>query len=241
MEILSKHITPGALYDSDEQCNEPKVPDQAQNLVVSDLVAWASSPLSLQNAIKFVFGPAGSGKSTMARALCERLEKKELLAANFFFKWPHPDLGRRGLLIPTITYQLCMAIPAMQQHVAGSIQHDPAVLHRNLEKQLRQLIIQPFLKLKQQELPQGPLVIVIDGLDQCDDQTMQTYILRIFRDAVRTAGLPVRLLVFSRTVPCLMDVVAGIDVVGTLGLRLKLRPVHVSSSNLQVQIFGRCM
>ncbi|KAF9035144.1 hypothetical protein BJ165DRAFT_1314170, partial [Panaeolus papilionaceus] len=115
----------------------------------------------------FVFGPAGSGKSTMARALCERLEKKELLAANFFFKWRHPDLGGRGLLIPTITYQLCMAIPAMQQHVAGSIQHDPIVLRRNLEKQLDQLIIQPLLKLKQQELPQRPLVIVIDGLDQC--------------------------------------------------------------------------
>ncbi|KAF9029744.1 hypothetical protein BJ165DRAFT_1321514, partial [Panaeolus papilionaceus] len=118
----------------------------------------------------FVFGPRGSGKSTMARALCRRLAKKELSAVplSFFFKQQHPDLGRRRLLISTIAYQLWKTMPAIRDNLELAIRNDPAFIRFNLETQLDQLIIQPLLRLKlEHKLPEGPVVIVLDGLDQC--------------------------------------------------------------------------
>ncbi|KAF9029961.1 hypothetical protein BJ165DRAFT_1011459 [Panaeolus papilionaceus] len=215
MEGLNRHVAPGASYKSDEQYNEPKLPDEAQALILDYIEALISSPPSPQSSIEFVFGSERSGNSTMARALCERLAKKDLLAANFFFKHQHSDLGRRGLLIPTITYQLCRALPAMRRHVELVIQDDPLFIHANLETQLNQLIVQPLLRLKlDNDLPDRVLVVVFDGLDECDDEAAQTYILRIFWGALSTAELPVRLLVFSRPIPHLVDAISGMDIVG---------------------------
>ncbi|KAF9030507.1 hypothetical protein BJ165DRAFT_1328397, partial [Panaeolus papilionaceus] len=138
----------GASYNSDKQYNEPKLADEVQALILQDLEAWASGPLSSQNPIKFVFGPAGSGKSTMACALCEHWAKKEFLAANFFFKQQHPDLGRRRLLISNIAYQLWKTIPALRSHIEFAIHNDPTFIHLNLETQLDQLIVQPLRKIQ---------------------------------------------------------------------------------------------
>ncbi|KAF9033381.1 glycosyl hydrolases family 11-domain-containing protein [Panaeolus papilionaceus] len=216
MDILVRHIARGASYDSDEQYNKRKLLDDYHALMLNELEASASRPLSSEDAVQIIFGPRGSGKSTLARALCERLAKKDLLAANFFFKRGHSDLGRRGLLISTIAYQLCKTIQATRSHIELAIYNDPAFIDSNLAVQLNQLIVQPLRKIRLEgDLSERPFAIVIDGLDQCEGRDAQAYILRTFAEAFHTAELPVRLLVFSRAVPHLMDVVAGMNVVGT--------------------------
>ncbi|KAF9030505.1 hypothetical protein BJ165DRAFT_933938 [Panaeolus papilionaceus] len=215
MEILVRHIARGASYNSDERCKKRTLLDDYQALMLNELEALASRPLSSEDAVHIIFGPGGSGNSTMARALCERLAKKDLLAANFFFERGHPDLGRQGPLISKMAYQLCQTIQATRSHIELAVYNDPA-FESNLAGQLNQLIVQPLKKIPLEGgLPERAFVIVIDGLDQCDDRDVQAYILRTFAEAFLAAELPVRLLVFSRTDPYLMDVVARMDVVGS--------------------------
>ncbi|KAF9033787.1 hypothetical protein BJ165DRAFT_1598658 [Panaeolus papilionaceus] len=215
MEILVRHIARGASYNSDERCKKRTLLDDYQALMLNELEALAARPLSSEDAVHIIFGPGGrSRNSRMAQALCERLAKKDLLAANFFFERGHPDFGRQGPLISTMAYQLCQTIQATRSHIELAVYNDPA-FESNLAGQLNQLIVQPLKKIRLEGgLSERTFVIVIDGLDQCEDRDAQAYILRTFAEAFHTAKLPVRLLVFSRTDPYLMGVVAGMDVVG---------------------------
>ncbi|KAF9030512.1 hypothetical protein BJ165DRAFT_1397268 [Panaeolus papilionaceus] len=215
MEILVRHMARGASYNSDERCKKRTLLDDYQTLMLNELEALASRPLSSEDAVHIIFGPGGSGNSTIAQALCQRLAKQNLLAANFFFERGHPDLGRQGPLISTMAYQLCQTIQATRSHIELAVYNDPA-FESNLAGQLNQLIVQPLKKIRLEGgLSERALVIVVDGLDQCQDRDVQAYILRTFAEAFHTAELRVRLLVFSRTDPYLMDAVAGMDIVGT--------------------------
>ncbi|KAJ6601967.1 hypothetical protein DFH09DRAFT_884271, partial [Mycena vulgaris] len=68
--------------------------------------------------------------------------------------------------------------------------------------QFRRLILEPF----QQTTPLGFLpVILVDGLDECDDHRAQQQILCLFIDAIRAKQLPIILLICSRPEPHLRE------------------------------------
>ncbi|KAJ7257047.1 hypothetical protein C8J57DRAFT_1185914 [Mycena rebaudengoi] len=69
--------------------------------------------------------------------------------------------------------------------------------------QFKRLILEPF----RQAGPLGILtVIVLDGLDECEDHTIQQQILRLFLDTLRGTHLPIRMLICSRPDPHLREV-----------------------------------
>ncbi|KAJ6602090.1 hypothetical protein DFH09DRAFT_900200 [Mycena vulgaris] len=68
--------------------------------------------------------------------------------------------------------------------------------------QFRRLILEPF----QQTAPLGfRPVIVVDGLDECNDQRIQQQIICLFINAIREKQLPIRLLICRRPEPHLRD------------------------------------
>src|SRR6202000_2303283 len=66
------------------------------------------------------------------------------------------------------------------------------------ELQFQRLIVEP---LKQAPTPEMLPVLVLDGLDECEDYRTQQDILRLFIDAIHVHGLPIRILISSRPEP----------------------------------------
>ncbi|KAJ7857642.1 hypothetical protein B0H14DRAFT_3085174 [Mycena olivaceomarginata] len=74
-----------------------------------------------------------------------------------------------------------------------SVETDPSLVDKSLSIQLQRLIVDPWL----QSGSTCPLVIIIDGLDECKDRNVQQQILCLIGDAVRGQRLALRFLIAS--------------------------------------------
>jgi hypothetical protein len=67
---------------------------------------------------------------------------------------------------------------------------------KSMVVQLQTLIVDAFKYLS--PLPQRSYLIIIDGLDECDDKEIQQSILRLLRETITVHKLPLRFLIGSR-------------------------------------------
>ncbi|KAJ7445941.1 hypothetical protein B0H11DRAFT_2249117 [Mycena galericulata] len=188
---------PGDDEDSDWDGNEQSESESEDGNVDVD---WsvADKPSS---GILWLHGPAGSGKSAIAQSLCQQLQGEGLLGGSFFFTRGHPSRGTASKLFPTIAYQLALAHPELNHTISQTVEKDPAIVHRTLSDQLRSLIIEPCRNVPLTR----PVLIVIDGLDECEDQDIQQEILRSIGCAMQHP-LPAMFFIASRPEPHIGEV-----------------------------------
>ncbi|KAK6991819.1 NACHT domain-containing protein, partial [Favolaschia claudopus] len=137
---------------------------------LSSLKSWAYD--NTCNTL-WMHGPAGTGKSSIARSFCQELAMDKNPGANFFFK--RGDFSRESArgLFPTLAYQMAIHSKEFGNAVATVMQKDPSVVSKTLAAQFQKLIIEPW----NIAMPSEDMVIVIDGLDECCSEGDQQEIL----------------------------------------------------------------
>jgi hypothetical protein len=164
--------------------------------MLEDLWKWTTSS-EYNMGIFWLYGPAGAGKSALAQSLCEKLDGEGRLGGSFFFKRGHPSRGTGNRLFPTLAYQLALCLPELKEAIPQIVEGNPSIIDRALSLQLQKLIIEPC----RQKIRGRTLVIVIDGLDECEDQNIQQEILCSIGSVMHAGPLPLRFLVASRSDP----------------------------------------
>ena len=153
--------------------------------------------------ICWLSGPAGSGKSAISHAIAELYTAKGRLAADFFFFRGAGNRSKIAGLIPTLAYQLSVSRPATKSLVLKQLENDPDIFHKSHKHQLMKLIIEPIRATTKSPLSfllrAKPLVIVIDGLDECDDKpAMAELVTAIVDTLLGDPQLPLRIFMTSR-------------------------------------------
>ncbi|TFK23522.1 hypothetical protein FA15DRAFT_670443 [Coprinopsis marcescibilis] len=173
MSILRQYVAADAMYDADIRFDAPRCTEGTRKAVQEDFMTWAQLPildLALEQLrlLLWMTGAAGTGKSAIFQTIAEKADKQNLLAASFFFSYKYP--ARDGMLIPTLTYQIAVKIPAIQEYLGIAITSDPFIFSKALEKQLDVLIIEPLTRVLEKDPSAAvgwPKLIIIDGLDEC--------------------------------------------------------------------------
>jgi uridine kinase len=130
-----------------------------------------------------LYGPAGAGKSAILQSLAEQCYSLEgHFGGSFFFSRGKPGRNQGHFLFSTIAYQLATNLPYLQAHINSAMQANPALYTKSMVVQMHSLIIDSFQKLSE-SIEHTPIVIV-DGLDECDDHETQQLILEIIYEAV---------------------------------------------------------
>jgi hypothetical protein len=151
-----------------------------RNAVLEEIESWTSdfdaSPVYWLN------GLAGTGKSTIARTIAERIFADGRLGASFFCSRDFED--RRGLryIFPTLAFQLAHKYPDFRSAFVPLLQSNPDIVHEPLYNQMELLIIEP---LSSSDIS---TVIVVDALDECVDEEPQSAILSVMGRLVE--GIP---------------------------------------------------
>ncbi|CAE7070896.1 unnamed protein product, partial [Rhizoctonia solani] len=167
--------------------------------ILEDSATWSEDPDLAK--VYWMNGMAGTGKTTIAYSLCERLEAGKQLAASFFCTRTSPECREAKRIIPTIAYQLARRFTPFRYSLCQQLKQDPDISTGQLSDQFDLLLKQPLLAAK--DKLSNTLVIVVDALDECSD----SHIVELFLDLLfrSVMELPVKFFVTSRPEPAIRN------------------------------------
>jgi hypothetical protein len=110
-------------------------------------------------------GLAGTGKSTVARTVCESLGGR--LGAAFFISRNSLERRKSVRILNSLVYQLACCDSDMRSCICAALRDDPDLAGASLNKQLLSLVVDPLRK-RTDALEQT--VLVVDALDECDKE-----------------------------------------------------------------------
>ncbi|KAJ3570592.1 hypothetical protein NP233_g4300 [Leucocoprinus birnbaumii] len=161
---------------------------------------WLEDATHRSTLLIWLTGPAGAGKTAVAQTFAESCLEVGRLGAVYFFSSLNQRAGHEGV-ISTIAYQLARKHPGYMNQITEILSEDPSIPESVLETQFRKLIAEPFAKLPPMK---EPLVIVIDGLDECKSKRAQRdliWLIGKYATSDRNASPSLMFLVCSRTEP----------------------------------------
>jgi len=118
-------------------------------------------------------GLAGTGKTTIAQTIAERVFAAGQLGASFFCSRDYSDQSDLHFIFPTLAVQLARKCTEFRSTFIPLVRSDPGVAHESLHNQMKKLIVEPL------EKSAVSAVIVIDALDECKDDEPASAILSV--------------------------------------------------------------
>ena len=142
-------------------------------------------------------GVAGSGKSAVAHSIARLYDGQKRLGSSYCFS--RTDVAHRNPtnLFTTVARDLSYRDPQYKAALSQVLKDDQALcMSQSPMEQLERLIIKPCQDLH----AIGPLVIVIDALDESGDPTSRQHILRALSEKIAKNTLPshLRFLITAR-------------------------------------------
>jgi hypothetical protein len=131
--------------------------------LLANIYEWFQNTESSSERVFWLNGLAGTGKTTVARTIADRAHTQGCLAAAFFFSRNIAATRAPAAIIPTLVYQLAQYQPSFRSHICSAIASDKDVRDRAVAAQSRSLLND----LSTLNVPNGPLLVVLDALDEC--------------------------------------------------------------------------
>ncbi|KAF8872373.1 hypothetical protein BD779DRAFT_1805561 [Infundibulicybe gibba] len=193
---MKDNIQTAAFHDSSARREISRCHPNTRKVTLKTISDWIKNPAS---HCLWLNGPVGAGKSAIAYTVAEQSRVDRTLGATYFFTkgstsgpaWGAPPL------FSTIAYQLMLVFPGLDEHLWAVIHADHTIFERSLSVQLEKLIVQPLLRLVNKS---ASAVVVVDGLDECDGDSIQGEIVRLIL-GLKEHSLPLLFLISSRPEP----------------------------------------
>ncbi|KIJ91544.1 hypothetical protein K443DRAFT_478327, partial [Laccaria amethystina LaAM-08-1] len=144
--------------------------------ILDDIITWAKNTSPGSPNVYWLFGQAGSGKSTIAYSVARRFEfagdpnDTIILGGNFFCSRQFEETRLSKCIIRTVVHHLALKCRAFADQLSDA---DFETVNRDVRAQLENLLIAPWQASKRDRCP-DPLnppphyLIVIDALDEID-------------------------------------------------------------------------
>ena len=144
--------------------------------VMNEIECWTED--FDKSPVFWLNGLAGTGKSTIAQSISQRMFADGRLGASFFCSRGFEDRSNLKLIFPTLAIQLARKYPGVRSSLVPLLQSDPDVVHESLQEQMHKFIVEPLLSAG------VSTVIVIDALDECKDDNPESAILLVLGQLV---------------------------------------------------------
>jgi hypothetical protein len=188
--------------------------------LLADIMSWAESPTS--PVVFWLNGLAGTGKSTLARTMCERLAEKGLLGASFFMSRQVEERRHAPNVLRTLAHQFSRHQPAFFDAISATLRDSPELaLSESLQKLTTELLVKPAGVFA----VNTGLLIVIDAMDECSEDRSGRpggELLPILLRGLQKLSGRVKLLLTSRAEP----EIARMFELATLGTQQRVMQLH---------------
>ena len=180
------------MRDSADRDPPPRCHPGTREKVTEDIVRWIEEP-NPSSTVLWVNGRAGVGKS----ALMQKIAELGLVyfGGCFFFRRGTPGCNVKDHLFSTLAYQLATNVDGMLEPVDRAVMQDFSLPKMSAAVQLKRLITDPIRLLP---IPFRSTIIIIDGLDECEDVNSQRDILTLIAQVTMDPDVPIQFIIASR-------------------------------------------
>ncbi|KAF7548859.1 hypothetical protein G7Z17_g6795 [Cylindrodendrum hubeiense] len=186
----------GATFDSHAEEHNPTCLPNTRTDLLRQISEWAEDPHA--EAIFWLNGMAGTGKSTISRTVARSFAQSGLLGASFFFKTGEADRGGLSHFFTTLAAQLVKKEPTIAPKIKAAIDIDPQIVGKVVQEQFEKLILEPLSSIAGDGEKPKTLVIIVDALDECDRDEDIRLIITLFSQAKTLQPSQLRIFVTSR-------------------------------------------
>ncbi|KAF5327180.1 hypothetical protein D9619_004392 [Psilocybe cf. subviscida] len=207
--LLLSHSATAGLLDAAERFDAPKCDEGTRTSMLREMKNFVQQ--GGPSSVFWLHGPAGIGKSALAQSLALSLKDEGDHAASFFFSRTAPGRNDGNQLIVTLACQLALSIPAIKPLLAKVVKENPLMFSATNAIKMQALIVDPINQLHKMsrwkprllarrivKRKLHPRLILVDGLDECNDPRVQQDLLICIGNAVRQLSLPFRFVIASR-------------------------------------------
>jgi len=173
--------------------------------LLKEIVDWINDFEKDTRRIFWLHGLAGTGKSSIAHTVAHRFQQLERLGSCFCFDRSEMAERRHQKVFSTIAQDLANRDPSLRKQLTTVVRTSAALKNTtDILQQWEELIMKPARALAQAIM--GPIVIIVDALDESGDPASRRVLLKILGNAIpesRITDLPpnLRILLTSRPLP----------------------------------------
>lgn len=164
--------------------------------ILKFVTEWLMTPSPDQNAL-WLYGVAGSGKSTISTTVAQYFFDIHRCGAFLFFDRNNPVNSDPAVVIRTLAHQLAQFHPLIRDVISKQIESRPGIATAPIHMQFKGLLCDPLNALLTLH-SQGPIIIVLDGLDECGDASSRKALLKVLSTELSKLPPVFRVLITSR-------------------------------------------
>ncbi|XP_006464109.1 hypothetical protein AGABI2DRAFT_180194 [Agaricus bisporus var. bisporus H97] len=195
MEKLLEKTIPGAAFDSSARDPPPRCHPGTRLAVLARCLDFINNAIGAKK-VRWVVGKAGVGKSAIMQNVADSSFSSEAPGASIFFSINGRNDGAKAII--TLAYQLAASCEPYRALIEYEITRKPSLLQSSLSVQFKKFIIEPFAN---QSLLSSVdrVLIIVDGLDECDKSHTQRELLELIFDYCSAhASSPIVWIIASR-------------------------------------------
>ncbi|KAK6978278.1 hypothetical protein R3P38DRAFT_3119326 [Favolaschia claudopus] len=188
---LLKKLTP-AQYDAAlrDECLEG-----TRREILTEIVEWLSSGADTRN-IMWLYGVAGSGKSTIANTVSHYFRNLHRLGAFVFFDRDNPSNSHVRGVVHHIAHRIAESDIHVRKALCDALSADATLVDADYRTQFQKLLLDPLAAANPYIC--GPIVIIVDALDECLDSASRKALLSLTAGDMAKLPAAFRILITSR-------------------------------------------
>ncbi|TFK62072.1 hypothetical protein BDN72DRAFT_964783 [Pluteus cervinus] len=195
LEELQERVCTRAAFDSAERGQPPRCHRGTRQAILSGFDTWIGDPTA-PISFKLITGWPGTGKSAIAQTIAETCARKDQLAASlFFFRHNSSDDYVIDRFVTTVAWQIMQSVSGARDIILQLIANDPLVFEKSFEWMWQALVVSTLLKVAS---PSSPMVIIVDGVDECPNRYKRDILLHTLFNSVVQLGPMFKLIITSR-------------------------------------------
>jgi len=150
-----------------DEFNRPTCLPKTRMDAIKSITKWVADESIDGKQVLWLYGMAGSGKSTLSTTVVEMMRSLQRLGAFFFFDRDIPERSA-ATVVRTLAYQLASFDAQIGAEVSRVVESNPNIAGMSLDFQFANLL--SAKALSSVRWSGGPIVLVIDALDECGSE-----------------------------------------------------------------------
>ncbi|KAJ3572157.1 hypothetical protein NP233_g3282 [Leucocoprinus birnbaumii] len=178
MKEFSMQTIQGAELDSSARDPPPRCHPATRLGTIERVRSRLRNPMK---RVQWLAGPAGVGKSAVMQTVAElEQEENSALITALFFSAPN---GRNDptKVITTLAYQIALQHEEYRNYLREKIKADPKLWHKSVDVHFVEFIVEPLAKCQACQ-DSKPIIMFIDGLDECRGKREQLRLLNLINN-----------------------------------------------------------